>query len=51
MGDEFSRIAQYFAPLAGPEGLGLQDDAAIFTPPPGRDLVLTADQMLEGVHF
>jgi thiamine-monophosphate kinase len=51
MGDEFSRIAQYFAPLAGPEGLGLQDDAAIFTPPLGRELVLTVDQMLEGVHF
>jgi thiamine-monophosphate kinase len=51
MGDEFSRIAQYFAPLAGPEGLGLQDDAAIFVPPPGRELVLTVDQMLEGIHF
>jgi thiamine-monophosphate kinase len=51
MGDEFSRIAQYFAPLAGPEGLGLQDDAAIFTPPTGRELVLTVDQMLETVHF
>jgi thiamine-monophosphate kinase len=51
MGDEFSRIARYFAPLAGPEGLGLQDDAAIFTPPSGRELVLTVDQMLEGIHF
>jgi thiamine-monophosphate kinase len=51
MGDEFSRIAQYFAPLAGPEGLGLQDDAAIFTPPPGREIVLTVDQMLENIHF
>jgi thiamine-monophosphate kinase len=51
MGDEFSRIAQYFAPLASPEGLGLQDDAAIFTPPAGREIVLTADQMLENIHF
>jgi thiamine-monophosphate kinase len=49
--DEFSRIADYFAPLAGAEGLGLLDDAAVFTPPPGRELVLTVDQMLEGVHF
>lgn len=51
MGDEFTRIARYFAPLAGPEGLNLVDDAALFTPPAGRELVLTADQMLEGVHF
>ncbi len=51
MADEFSRIAKYFAPLAGPEGRGLVDDAAVFTPPPGRELVLTVDQMLEAVHF
>ncbi|MDR3522387.1 MAG: thiamine-phosphate kinase [Acidocella sp.] len=51
MGDEFSRIARYLAPLAGPEGLGLTDDAALFTPPAGQQLVFTTDQMLEGVHF
>jgi thiamine-monophosphate kinase len=51
MGDEFARIAKYFAPLAGDEGRGLQDDAAVLAPPPGRELVLTVDQMLEGVHF
>jgi thiamine-monophosphate kinase len=51
MADEFSRIAAYFAPLAGAEGLGLLDDAAVFAPPAGRDLVVTVDQMLEGVHF
>ncbi|HQT64472.1 MAG: thiamine-phosphate kinase [Acidocella sp. 20-57-95] len=51
MGDEFSRIAQYFAPLSGPEGLGLLDDAALYAPPAGCDLVLTVDQMLESVHF
>ncbi len=49
--DEFARIARYFAPLAGPEGLGLTDDAALLAPPPGRELVLTVDQMIEGVHF
>jgi thiamine-monophosphate kinase len=49
--DEFSRIARYFAPLAGPEGRGLADDAAVLAPPHGRELVLTVDQMLEGVHF
>ena len=51
MGDEFSRIARYFAPLAGPEGRGLKDDAAVLAPRPGFELVLTVDQMLEGVHF
>jgi thiamine-monophosphate kinase len=51
MADEFSRIAKHFAPLAGPEGRDLTDDAAVMTPPPGRDLVFTVDQMLEGVHF
>src|SRR5271167_3751769 len=51
MADEFSRIAKYFAPLAGVEGLGLLDDAAVLAPPPGRELVLTVDQMLEDVHF
>jgi thiamine-monophosphate kinase len=51
MADEFARIAKYFAPLAGPEGRGLIDDAAVLTPPPGRELVLTTDQMLEGIHF
>jgi thiamine-monophosphate kinase len=49
--DEFSRIAKYFAPLAGPEARGLADDAAVLAAPPGRELVLTVDQMLEGVHF
>jgi thiamine-monophosphate kinase len=51
MAGEFDRIARYFAPLSGPEGLGLRDDAALLTPPPGAQLVLTVDQMLESVHF
>src|ERR1700693_5735535 len=44
-------IARYFAPLAGPAGLGLKDDAALLTPPAGRDLVLTTDALVAGVHF
>lgn len=48
---EFSLIAKYFRPLAGPGSLDLRDDAALLTPPPGRDLVLTADAMVAGVHF
>src|SRR3954465_14611466 len=48
---EFALIAKYFRPLAGPGALDLRDDAALLTPPPGRDLVLTADAMVGGVHF
>jgi thiamine-monophosphate kinase len=44
-------IARYFAPLAGPAGLGLRDDAALVRPPAGRDLVLTSDALVAGVHF
>ena len=48
---EFDRIARHFRPLAGPGSLGLTDDAAVFAPPPGREMVVTADAMVEGVHF
>jgi thiamine-monophosphate kinase len=48
---EFALIARHFRPLAGPGALDLQDDAAVLTPPAGRDLVLTADAMVGGVHF
>lgn len=44
-------IASYFAPLAGPGALGLADDAALLAPRPGRELVLTVDALVEGVHF
>src|SRR4051794_36724559 len=44
-------VARYFAPLAGEAGLGLKDDVARLTPPPGADLVLTADALVAGVHF
>ena len=48
---EFGLIARHFRSLAGPGGLDLLDDAAVLTPPPGRELVLTVDAMVEGVHF
>jgi thiamine-monophosphate kinase len=48
---EFSLIARHFRPLAGPGALDLRDDAALLTPPPGRQLVLTADAMVASVHF
>ena len=45
-------IARHFRPLATHAGaLALADDAAILTPPPGRDLVLTTDGVIAGVHF
>ncbi len=44
-------IARYFAPIAGAAGLGLKDDVARLTPPPGRDLVVTVDALVAGVHF
>jgi thiamine-monophosphate kinase len=44
--------ARYFGPLATARGaFGLSDDAAIVTPPPGFDLVLTTDGVIAGVHF
>ena len=48
---EFSLIARHFRPLAGPGALDLADDAALLTPPAERELVLTADAMVAGVHF
>ena len=48
---EFALIARHFRPLAGPGALALGDDAALLAPPPGRELVLTVDAMVAGVHF
>jgi len=50
---EFDLIARYFAPIAAafPGALGLKDDAAIFDPPAGSRLIVTADAMVAGVHF
>lgn len=50
---EFELIAQLFAPLAknAPGAFGLKDDAAVIAPPPGHDLVVTTDAVVEGVHF
>ena len=48
---EFERIRRYFAPLAGPGGLGLVDDAALLDCAPGHRLVITADAIVAGVHY
>jgi len=49
---EFDLIRDVFAPLAeAPGALGLADDAALVHIPAGRELVVTADTLIEGVHF
>jgi thiamine-monophosphate kinase len=48
---EFEIIARHFAPLAGPAGLGLLDDAAVLAVPSGEELVVTTDAVVAGVHF
>jgi len=48
---EFALIARHFRPLAGPGSRDLRDDVAVLAPPAGRELVITADAMVAGVHF
>ena len=50
---EFGRITRFFKPLAAgfPGARGLRDDAAVFGVPEGRELVVTPDAMVAGVHF
>lgn len=50
---EFDLIARYLAPLsaAAPGAFNLRDDAALIPVPPGEELVVTTDAMIEGVHF
>jgi thiamine-monophosphate kinase len=51
--NEFEFIATFLAPLAAREkgALGLTDDAAIVKVPPGQELVITKDAIVQGVHF
>jgi thiamine-monophosphate kinase len=49
---EFDIIAKYFAPLAtDTASLALRDDAAVFRPIEGQEIVLSCDTIIEGVHF
>ncbi len=49
---EFELIRRYLAPLANNNtSLGLEDDAAVFVPPDGQELVFTKDALAEAVHF
>lgn len=49
---EFELIRKYFAPLASdPGSLGLTDDAAVYRPKTGNELVVTKDMLAADVHF
>ena len=48
---EFGRIRRFFAPLAGPGGLDLRDDAALLACGAGRQLVVAVDAIVAGVHY
>lgn len=52
--DEFEIIRRWFVGLgAAREDVvrGVGDDAAVLRPQPGRDLMITTDTLVEGVHF
>lgn len=51
--DEFALIRQHFAALAAPfpGALDLRDDAAIIEVSAGKQLVVSTDTMVAGVHF
>lgn len=50
---EDSIIQEFLAPLASgyPGAFGLRDDCATIAPPPGCELVVKTDPVVEGVHF
>lgn len=50
---EFELIERFTRPFTRGEGVrvGIGDDAAVLRPPPGEELVVTVDAVVEGVHF
>jgi thiamine-monophosphate kinase len=50
---EFDFIKKYFVPLtsAGAPSYSLNNDAAVFSPNPGKDLVVTKDALVADIHF
>jgi len=48
---EDALIERYFAPLAGPGGLKLRDDAALIEVSGDSELVTTVDMLVADVHF
>lgn len=51
--DEFNLIDRIrrHAPTGSDVLTGIGDDCAVLTPPPGEQLLVTSDLLLEGVHF
>lgn len=51
---EFSLIERYFSRLTGQRddvSLGIGDDCALLQCPPGKDIAVSMDTLVEGVHF
>jgi thiamine-monophosphate kinase len=51
---EFDIIKKYFAAQTTHRPdvrIGIGDDAAVLTPPPGQELVITTDTLVSGIHF
>ncbi|MDQ2971497.1 MAG: thiamine-phosphate kinase, partial [Pseudomonadota bacterium] len=49
--DLIDLIRAHTALSRGDVALGIGDDAALLTPPPGQQLVACTDTLVEGVHF
>ena len=49
--NEFEYINKYFKPLVGKEARSLKDDAAIYKPKLNTDIVISTDNLSEGIHF
>ena len=45
------RIRELTAQARDDVRLGIGDDAAVLAPPPGKELVVAIDTLVEGVHF
>ena len=49
--NEFDYINKYFKPLTGNIGRDLKDDAAVYRQNSNKDLIISTDTLVEGVHF
>ena len=49
--NEFDYINKYFKPLTRNIGRDLKDDAAVFKQNSNKDLIISTDTLVEGVHF
>jgi len=49
--NEFDYIKKYFRPLTGEISRDLKDDAAVFKQNKGKDLIISTDTLVEGIHF